>query len=147
MPVTAATVKARIRATIEAITTPAGSPQFERAHENQDLDERAPVSGAKREFHVWEAGGQIGAYTHPAESESIETVVVVVQYPGEADMQDGDDTIRSDVQRIRAALDNPVNWGSDVVHQQVREWVAPKLSREMRVLVLPVIVHFFEANT
>lgn len=149
MAITAATVKARIVTTIKAIVLPDPGERFSVAHEGESLDERASVSGANREFHVWFAAGEIGEVVHPTESMVREQLVVAVLYAGQADFQAQDDEIRADVQRIRAAIDNHDNWGTDVVHQHVQKWQQPqpRLDVGNRVLTVVVQVDFFESNS
>jgi len=149
MAVSADTVKAAIVSTIKAITLPDTNTRFSDAFEKAAVGDAAGFSGADRTFAVWFGAGEIGEVVHPTESHVKEQFVVTVVYAAQADLQAQDAEWRADIQRLRAALDAVANWATDVVHQQVKRWIAPApvVTPKARVLTLVVDVEFFESNS
>ena len=131
MATTATTIKAKLETTITGLTVAADSEKFEIMRE--DEDEGSIVTSAnERRFEIFHFGGEdrVGesadaGYHHPTEGTVTERFQIAVFYPFKKDHRAQDSAIREDVQKIKAALNDPANWSADVEHQWVIQWPAP----------------------
>lgn len=149
MAATATTIRNRIETTIKAITPTANATQkfHVLSDDPESLEDEAVWSGNERAFEVWFDEGSEGALHHSAEYENAQWFDLGVAYPLQSDHRALDARVASDRHDIKAALDNPSNWGSDVSHQALLKWDAPERGDRVWILRLKLLVTFIESST
>ncbi len=147
MSITAITMRAAIEAAIITIT-PTRFPLLKYWNAGSDsvpVEEQAATQ--LRRFDTSFGGGELGDIHVAGEDESVELIIIAVQYPGSSNLGIDENTVRQDVADIKSALNNPTSWASDVTHQIVIAWPAPVWDSAKQVWLQTIVarVRFMEA--
>ena len=129
MAVTLPTLMTRLQDTVTAVTPTlyAGESTFRLVDDMPVfLNEMAMSSGMERVFQVWMGeSGREGHIQYPGVGEWVQEFEIWIAYPWAADLATLHRRIMQDFHDVKKALDDPANWGDDVMHQYVPEWTGP----------------------
>ena len=144
MAVTLPTLHDRIETTVAAVT-PSRVSDVGKFIVTDDLNfarlsEMPAASGLERAFQVMDGEGREGNIQHPGVGEWVQEFVVEIYYPKMADLGSLRRIIMSDFHDVKKALDDPANWGDDVMHQWVPEG-QPGLLVGRKAYVRQIAVH------